>query len=43
MGVEKAEALLEKHPELMAYFIYAGPKGELKTWYSPSMKDKIAQ
>lgn len=42
-GVEKAEALLEKHPELMAYFIYAGPKGELKTWYSPSMKDKIAQ
>ena len=37
MGVEKAEALLEKHPELMAYFIYAGPKGELKTWYSPSM------
>ena len=43
MGVEKAEALLEKHPVLMAYFIYAGPKGELKTWYSPSMKDKIAQ
>ena len=43
MGVEKAEALLEKHPELMAYFIYAGPKGELKSWYSPSMKDKIAQ
>lgn len=43
MGVEKAEALLEKHPELMAYFIYAGSKGELKTWYSPSMKDKIAQ
>ncbi len=41
MGKEKAEALLTKHPELMAYFIYSDAKGNLKTWYSPSMKGNI--
>lgn len=37
MGVEKAKKVLERHPELMAYFIYADGKGSLKEWYSPSM------
>ncbi|MGI6221989.1 MAG: FAD:protein FMN transferase [Prevotella sp.] len=41
MGVDKAKKLLEHHPELMAYFIYAGPKGEMKVWYSPSLQDKV--
>lgn len=43
LGIEKAKVVLEQHPELMAYFIYAGEKGELKTWYSPSMKGKIVK
>ena len=43
MGIEKAKAVLERHPELMAYFIYSDKKGELAVWYSPSMKDKILE
>ena len=30
MGVEKARKLLDRHPELMAYFIYSDAKGNLK-------------
>lgn len=43
MGLEKAKAVMERHSELMAYFIYAGADGQLATWYSPSLKDKILQ
>ena len=38
MGIDKARALLEKHPELMAYFIYSDTKGKLKVWYSEGLK-----
>lgn len=41
LGVDKARAVLDKHPELMAYFIYAGKDGEMRVWFSPSLKDKI--
>ena len=41
MGVERAKAILERHPELMAYFIYANPDGTNAVWFSPSLKDKI--
>ena len=41
MGIERAKALLEQHPELMAYFIYALPDGSNAVWFSPSLKDKI--
>ena len=43
LGVDKAKEVLNKHPELMAYFIYAGPDGKLNVWFSPSLKDKIAE
>jgi thiamine biosynthesis lipoprotein len=43
LGVEKAKKVLEKHPELMAYFIYAKPDGTNAVWFSPSLKDKIAE
>lgn len=43
MGIDKAKIVLQNHPELMAYFIYSGPKGELKVWYSPSLKDKVLE
>lgn len=43
MGMEKAKALLEKHPELMAYLIYTDDKGTLQVWFSPSLQDKIVK
>lgn len=43
LGVDKARQILDKHPELKAYFIYSGPRGELKTWFSPSLKDKFVE
>ena len=43
MGLDKARQTLEKHPELMAYFIYTDQSGEFKTWFSPSMKGKYME
>ena len=42
MGFEGAKKVLERNPDLMAYIIY-DDKGENKVWYSPSLKDKIAE
>ena len=41
MGMEKAKQVLQKHPELMAYFIYTDTKGNNAVWYSPSMNGKL--
>lgn len=43
MGLDKAKKVLKRHPELMAYFIYADHKGRNQVWFSPSMKGKILQ
>ncbi|MBR5729690.1 MAG: FAD:protein FMN transferase [Prevotella sp.] len=43
MGIERAKVVLERHPELMAYFIYSDNNGELAVWYSPTMKEKIIE
>ncbi|MCR4773134.1 MAG: FAD:protein FMN transferase [Prevotella sp.] len=43
MGIEKAKIILDKHPELMAYFIYADKNGKNAVWYSKSMKGKILE
>ena len=43
MGIEKAKGVLERHPELMAYFIYTDKNGNLAVWYSPTMKDNILE
>ena len=43
MGLERAKTLLERHPELMAYLIYSDEKGQNAVWFSPSLKDKIAE
>ena len=43
LGIEKAKAVLDKHPELMAYFIYADKGGKNKVWYSPSLEKKITK
>ena len=41
MGLDKAKAVLDRHPELMVYFIYADEKGQNAVWFSPSLKSKI--
>lgn len=43
MGFDKARQVLDRHPELMAYFIYSNQKGGMDVWYSPSLRDKIAE
>lgn len=43
MGLDKAKKLLERHPELMAYFIYSDQEGQNAVWFSPSLKDKISE
>ena len=42
MGLDKAKEVLARHPELMAYFIYADGQGRNVVWFSPSLKNKIA-
>lgn len=41
LGLDKAKKVLEKHRELMAYFIYADKNGDNKVWFSPTLKSKI--
>ena len=43
LGMEKAKKILDRHPEMMAYFIYSDDRGQNQVWFSPSLKDKIAQ
>lgn len=43
MGIEKAKKVLANHNEIMAYFIYSDTKGNNAVWYSPSLRDKIAE
>lgn len=39
LGVDDAKAVLQRHPELMAYLIYTDEKGQLTTWASPALSD----
>ena len=41
LGLDSAKEVLTRHPELKAYFIYTDKKGELATWYSPSLRSFI--
>ena len=43
MGLEKAQQLLEQHPELMAYLIYSDKDGKNAVWYSASLENKIVK
>jgi thiamine biosynthesis lipoprotein len=43
LGIDGAKKVLERHPELMAYFIYSDDKGQNAVWCSPSLKDKIVE
>lgn len=41
LGIERAKKVLAKHPELMAFFIYADKDGNTKEWYTESLQDLI--
>ena len=43
MGMDRARKLLERHPELQAYFIYDAGNGKTEVWFTPSLQAKIAQ
>ena len=43
MGLEGAQKILERHPELMAYLIYDDKDHQLAVWYSPTLENKIEQ
>ncbi len=43
MGIEKAEAFADAHPEIEAYFIYSDEKGNLKNYFTKNMKKYVAQ
>lgn len=43
MGLEKAQKVMERRPELMAYIIYSDQNGENAIWYSPSLRNKIVE
>ncbi len=42
MGLEKAKALVESHPEIEAYFIFSDEKGEFQTYMTDGMKNYVA-
>ncbi len=39
MGLEEAEAFIQTHPNIDAYFIYTDETGEYKTYFTKKMKD----
>lgn len=41
LGIDAAKRILNRHPEMMAYFIYAKPDGSCGVWFSPKMQNKI--
>ncbi len=41
MGMQKAQQLLSRHPELMAYLIYNDDQGEMQVWHSDSLATLI--
>ncbi len=41
LGMEGAQQVLRKHPELMVYFIYNDKNGKYAVWYSPELRKKI--
>lgn len=43
MGLDKAKAVLARHKDMMAYFIYSDDKGNNKVWYSPSLKANLKE
>ena len=43
LGLEKAKAMLEKHPELQAYLIYNDDEGKYQVYYTKGFKPMIVK
>lgn len=43
LGMEGAQKVLAKHPELMAFFIYTDENGNTQEWYTESMQELIVK
>lgn len=43
LGMNGAQKILAKHPDLLAYLIYSDDKGKMQVWYSPSMKKILTE
>lgn len=43
LGLEKSLQVLDRHPELMAYFIHTDKEGNYQVWKSPGIEALIAQ
>ena len=41
LGLDSARAVLDSHPTLMAYLIYAAPDGSQQVWHSPTLTQCI--
>ena len=41
LGLEKAKLILDKHPEIQAYFIYADENGKNQTYFTPKLEQMI--
>ncbi len=41
LGLERAQKLLERHPELLAYLIYTDADGNYAVWCSPDLRESI--
>lgn len=42
-GLDEAKRIVTSRPELEAYFIYSGDRGEMFTWMTSGMRDLIAE
>jgi len=43
MGMDRAEEVLVKHPELKAFFIYVDEVGGYNVWYSDGVREMVAE
>ena len=41
LGLDSAKAVLERHPELSAYLIYADGQSQMQVWHTPALNGKI--
>lgn len=41
LGIDSARAVLARHPELQAYFIYSDARGQNRVWMSPGLEKCI--
>ena len=38
LGLDSAQVVLQRHPEMQAYLIYTDAQGQLAEWHSPSLQ-----